>query len=91
MSLMYHVTVCEPGVLSSCRLVLKLECALFGMPSCCRCNKKGVCRGCDCARSGRPCTSCLPLRLGQCSNVSVSSVVGCNNNDVDTGTTQCAR
>ena len=38
------------------------------MPAYCRCNKKGICRGCECAQLGRICTSCLPLRLGQCTS-----------------------
>ena len=35
---------------------------------CCRCNRKGLCKGCSCVKAGRPCSGCLPGRLGQCSN-----------------------
>ena len=37
--------------------------------TCCRCNRKGTCRNCICVREGKSCTSCLPKRLGSCSNV----------------------
>ena len=43
------------------------------MPVCCRCNGSGRCRGCSCAKAGRQCTSCLPLRKGQCCNATVST------------------
>ena len=35
---------------------------------CCRCNRKGLCKGCSCVKAGCPCSGCLPGRLGQCSN-----------------------
>ena len=38
-------------------------------PSCCRCNDQGTCRRCSCAKAGRSCVSCLPLRRGHCTNV----------------------
>ena len=38
--------------------------------SCCRCNRSGRCRNCFCVKSGRTCQGCLPLRLGNCTNVS---------------------
>ena len=34
--------------------------------SCCRCNRSGMCVGCKCTKSNKPCTSYLPLRLGNC-------------------------
>lgn len=37
--------------------------------TCCRCNRNGACRNCVCVREGKRCTSCLPKRLGSCSNV----------------------
>ena len=36
--------------------------------ACCRCNRKGLCKGCSCVKAGRSCSGCLPGRLGQCSN-----------------------
>ncbi len=38
------------------------------MPCCCRCNRTGKCRNCQCAKLERSCTNCLPLRLGKCEN-----------------------
>ena len=42
--------------------------------TCCRCNRTGVCRNCSCKKSGNPCTSCLPGRLGNCVNHTASDV-----------------
>ena len=39
--------------------------------SCCRCNRSGMCVGCKCTKSNKPCTSCLPLRLGNCKNPAI--------------------
>ena len=39
------------------------------MVVCCRCNRTGQCRGCACVKAGKLCSSCLPSRLGSCSNV----------------------
>ncbi len=39
------------------------------MPLCCRCNATGKCINCACVKSKRPCTNCLPLRKGCCSNM----------------------
>ncbi len=39
--------------------------------TCCRCNKTGRCRNCSCVKTGSQCLSCLPGRLGQCSNGNV--------------------
>ena len=39
------------------------------MPACCSCNgRKAVCKRCVCARSGRLCVSCLPLKEHRCAN-----------------------
>ena len=38
------------------------------MVLCCRCNKTGRCRNCACVKAGSLCQSCLPSRLGQCTN-----------------------
>ena len=35
---------------------------------CCRCNRKGSCKGCACVKAGKPCSSCLPSKLGTCAN-----------------------
>jgi hypothetical protein len=35
-------------------------------PQCCRCNGKGRCKGCVCARSGTVCTNCTPSHIGRC-------------------------
>ena len=43
------------------------------MASCCRCNKTGRCRNCSCVKAGKQCLSCLPHRLGQCSNYSAAT------------------
>ena len=48
------------------------------MAPCCTCNgKNAVCKRCVCARSGRPCVSCLPLRNGNCTNNGITSRVIC--------------
>ena len=49
------------------------------MPSprrrCCSCNGgHAVCKRSVCVRSGTPCVSCLPSRIGKCSNVSAQSI-----------------
>ena len=36
--------------------------------ACCRCNRRGCCKGCVCKKRGTFCTSCLPSRLGSCDN-----------------------
>ena len=41
--------------------------------TCCRCNKTGRCRNCSCVKTGNHCQSCLPSRLGQCSNHSITT------------------
>ncbi len=38
------------------------------MGQCCRCNKTGRCMNCACVKAGNLCQSCLPSRLGQCTN-----------------------
>ena len=38
------------------------------IPDCCHCNDKGTSRRCSCAKAGRTCVSCLPLRRGHCEN-----------------------
>ena len=38
--------------------------------ACCRCNRKGKCCFCVCAKSGRRCTTCLPAQLKKCQNQS---------------------
>ena len=38
-----------------------------GMP-CCRCNRTGSCKGCACVKAGKPCSNCLPSKLGSCAN-----------------------
>ena len=43
------------------------------MPICCRCNGSGRCRGCKCAKAGKPCLDCLPARKGHCCNYDYSS------------------
>lgn len=43
------------------------------MVACCRCNRTGVCQGCACVKAKRPCSSCLPSRLGTCLNCQPSS------------------
>ena len=40
---------------------------------CCKCNRTGRCRNCACVKAGRPCLSCLPARLGQCTNSIISN------------------
>ena len=41
----------------------------FNMPpQCCRCNGRGRCKGCVCARSGTVCTNCTPSHIGRCEN-----------------------
>lgn len=41
--------------------------------TCCRCNRTGRCRNCSCVKASKHCQSCLPSRLGQCSNYHASS------------------
>ena len=36
--------------------------------TCCRCNRTGRCQNCCCVKKKRPCTNCLPDRLGKCIN-----------------------
>ena len=38
------------------------------MPACCKCNKSGFCRGCVCVKAKNCCESCLPGKLGNCTN-----------------------
>ena len=39
------------------------------MLQCCSCNgKNAVCRRCMCAHAGRPCSSCLPMKIRRCVN-----------------------
>ena len=35
---------------------------------CCRCNRSGSCKNCQCVKLGRMCDGCLPGRLGNCHN-----------------------
>ena len=35
---------------------------------CCRCNRRGLCKGCSCVKDGRPCIDCLPCREDNCHN-----------------------
>ena len=35
---------------------------------CCRCNRTGSCKGCACVKAGKPCSNCLPSKLGSCAN-----------------------
>ena len=42
------------------------------MVACCRCNRTGSCRGCACVKAGKPCTNCLPSKMGTCLNVSAT-------------------
>ena len=42
--------------------------------SCCRCNRMGRCQNCCCVKQKRHCTICLPLRLGNCANLTTASV-----------------
>ena len=78
---------------SVCTLVLlDFNCSSTGvvMPVCCRCNGSGRCRGCSCAKAGRQCTSCLPLRKGQCCNATVSTrdtniIIEEDNQTIETG------
>ena len=37
--------------------------------NCCRCNRSGCCKNCCCVKQRRVSTSCLPLRLGNCTNL----------------------
>ena len=36
--------------------------------ACCRYNRTGTCKGCACAKADKPCTGCLPGKLGTCVN-----------------------
>ena len=40
---------------------------------CCKCNRTGSCRGCACVKAGRPCTNCLPSKLGSCLNTTTTT------------------
>ena len=42
------------------------------MRNCCRCNRNGRCGNCSCAKAGIKCRSCLPSRLGCCTNQEAS-------------------
>ena len=42
------------------------------MPPCCRCNSSGKCQGCSCVKGKVPCTSCLPMKCGTCSNAAAA-------------------
>ena len=44
----------------------------YEMVACCRCNRTGSCRGCACVKAGKPCTNCLPSKMGTCLNVSAT-------------------
>ena len=35
---------------------------------CCKCNRSGSCKGCACVKAKQSCDSCLPGKLGNCSN-----------------------
>ena len=38
-------------------------------PPCCRCNgSHACCKSCSCARAGKPCKDCHPVRHGSCRN-----------------------
>jgi len=63
------------------------------MAPCCNCNgKNAVCKRCTCVQAGRPCSTCLPLKMKRCSNTLESRTTVCsdlvkvsinkNNNDV---------
>ena len=46
------------------------------MAPCCSCNGcNAVCKRCACVHAGRPCTSCLPLKMHRCGNVLVSRMM----------------
>ena len=47
---------------------LRLSAGFLLPMSCCRCNRSGKCRSCVCAKSGKRCTNCLPIRLSNCQN-----------------------
>ncbi|KAL5516816.1 hypothetical protein EMCRGX_G002236 [Ephydatia muelleri] len=34
------------------------------MPQCCRCNSYGYCKGCECVKKNKSCSSCTPGRNG---------------------------
>ena len=38
------------------------------MVSCCRCNRTGLCRSCNCVKAKKPCSNFLPSKLGTCLN-----------------------
>ena len=38
------------------------------MVRCCRCNKRGTCDNCTCAKDDKTCDNCLPGDLGNCEN-----------------------
>ena len=42
-----------------------------GTPRCCMCNDSSRCVHCTYVQSGVMCSSCLPLRRGHCSNLSL--------------------
>ena len=47
--------------------------------SCCRCNRNGRCGNCSCRKAGNSCQSCLPGRLGYCTNQTASASVATQN------------
>ena len=44
------------------------EHATRGKGQCCRCNGRGTCRNCVCAKYSRPCKNCAPGRSMKCRN-----------------------
>ena len=57
-----------------------------GRMVCCRCNKTGSCTRCACAKSGKVCNSCLPGKLGKCTNTSTTIVTNTLPTSAVTGT-----
>ena len=41
---------------------------------CCRCNRRGLCKGCSCVKDGRHCIDCLPCREGNCHNLTPAAI-----------------
>ena len=43
--------------------------------ACCRCNASDRCKNCSCKKLKKPCSNCLPQRLGKCENTTNPSIV----------------
>ena len=74
---------CWCGVLYNARLSWTFEKVVM---VCCRCNRSGRCKNCQCVKRGTACVDCLPSRQGSCSNHPIPPPAPSSAADIPTST-----